>query len=85
VFNKSFRSAQQNNELPHIAVLTANQWRSHGGGRRAMNPLCGKCDVIFSYIYTITTKLVLFFEAHNDTSSEKRASMTRTMIPNRNS
>jgi len=32
------------------------QRRNHGGGG---SPLCSKCDVIFSYIYTNTTKLGL--------------------------
>jgi len=30
-----------------------------GGGLWGLNPLCGKYDVMFSYIYTLTTKLVL--------------------------
>jgi len=36
-----------------------NQWRSHRGGLGVRTPHCGKCYVIFSYIYTNTIKLVL--------------------------
>jgi len=38
------------------------QWRSHGGGRfGGLEPPFVACDVIFSYIYTNTTKFVLHF------------------------
>jgi len=32
------------------------QWRSHGCH---LARVCGKCDIIFNYIYTDTTKVVL--------------------------
>jgi len=39
-------------------ICCSQQWRSHEKGVRTH--LCGECDVIFSYIYTNTTKLVLY-------------------------
>jgi len=33
---------------------------TEGGMELLTSPLCRKCDVIFSYIYTNTTKLVIY-------------------------
>jgi len=36
-------------------------WGVGGGGWGLEPPLCGKCDVIFSYIYTNTIELVFIY------------------------
>jgi len=44
-----------------VVNFAGYHWRSHGKREElgVRTPLCGKCDVMFSYIYTNTTKLVL--------------------------